>query len=78
MQTITYYKDNTRKTRFVKETGELLHIFTNGQELTLSIQIVEESQRDNMGVSLNSHAETCTADEFNQTLVSVKESINNL
>lgn len=77
-QTISYYKDATRSTRFIKETGELLHIFNNNPELSLSIQIIDESQRDIMVSSLASHAELSTAEEFTAVLDMAKTKVNNL
>lgn len=76
-QTISYYKNSTRQTRFIKETGELLHIF-NDTELSVTIQTVEESQRDTIITSLGANAEVSTVTEFNVALSSLKTRISNL
>ena len=47
-QTITYYKNITQSTRFIKETGELLHVLLHNTDANVSVQIIDESQRDAM------------------------------
>lgn len=77
-QTITYYKNITQSTRFIKETGELLHVLTHNDDMSLSVQTIEESQRDAMIIALSANNDVSTAEEFNTSLTLVKTLVGNL
>jgi hypothetical protein len=75
--TLSYYKNQSHSTRFNKETGELLHIFDT-VDLSISIQTIEESQREFMVTSLESNSTVTTVEEFNVVLNLAKTKISNL
>ena len=77
-QTITYYKNITQSTRFIKETGELLHVLLHNTDANVSVQIIDESQRDAMIIALAANNEVSTAEEFNTSLTLVKTLVGNL
>jgi hypothetical protein len=77
-QNITYYKNSTRSTRFIKETGELLHVLIHNNDTNVSFQIIDESHRDAMILALASNNNISTAEEFNVTLEAIKTLIDNL
>ena len=77
-QTITYSKNITQSTRFIKETGELLHVLLHNTDANVSVQIIDESQRDAMIIALAANNEVSTAEEFNTSLTLVKTLVGNL
>jgi len=67
-----YFKNESRHTRYNEETGELVHIFTVNNDLSLSVQMIDLSQNDLMKTSLAANATAIEAAEFSTFLDPIK------
>lgn len=74
----TYYKNENHSTSFNDESGELLNIFNQEGTLTLTIQVIEESQRELMVTNLGINNGASTEAEFNAVLTVVKSKVKSL
>ena len=74
----TYYKNENHSTSFNDESGELLNIFNQEGTLTLTIQTIEESQRELMVTNLGINNGASTEAEFNAVLTVVKSKVKSL
>ena len=74
----TYYKNENHSTSFNDENGELLNIFNQNGSLTLTIQAIEESQRELMVTNLGINNGASTEAEFKAVLTEVKSKVKSL
>ena len=74
----TYYKNENHSTSFNDENGELLNIFNQNGSLTLTIQAIEESQRELMVTNLGINNGASTEAEFKVVLTAVKSKVKSL
>ena len=74
----TFYKNENHSTSFNDESGELLNIFNQDGTLTLTIQIIEESQRELMVTNLDANNGASTEAEFKAVLTAVKSKVKSL
>lgn len=74
----TYYKNENHSTSFNDENGELLNIFNQEGTLTLTIQAIEESQRELMVTNLGINNGASTEAEFKVVLTAVKSKVKSL
>lgn len=74
----TYYKNENHSTSFDDESGELLNIFNQNGSLTLTIQSIEESQRELMVTNLGINNGASTEAEFKSVLTAVKSKVKSL
>lgn len=74
----TYFKNENHSTSFNDESGELLNIFNQNGSLTLTIQVIEESQREQMVTNLGINNGASTEAEFKAVLTEVKSKVKSL
>lgn len=64
--------------KFNEETGELVHMSAVGQDLSASLQIIEESQREFLKSELEFNADPIEESIFVSVVASIKEKIAQL
>lgn len=64
--------------KFNEETGELVHMSAVGQDLSASLQIIEEAQREFLKSELELNADPIEESVFVSVVASIKEKIAQL
>lgn len=64
--------------KFNEETGELVHMSAVGQDLSASLQIIEEAQREFLKSELEFNADPIEESIFVSVVASIKEKIAQL